>query len=78
MARLMARAAKPDAEPSLSVRERVLLFCVASGTEWEHAGITGDTVTGMVVKGLIERDAGGRLSLTDSGRAALRWLLPEL
>jgi hypothetical protein len=29
---------------------RVLLFCVASDTDWEHAGITGTTVTAMIVR----------------------------
>jgi hypothetical protein len=70
------QSCKTDPRP-LSVRERVLLFCVASGTEPEAAGITGETVTGMIVKGMVERDTGGRLSLTDDGRAALRRLLPE-
>src|SRR5271170_4712000 len=42
----------------LSVPERILLFSVASSTEWERAGITGATVTAMIVRGLIERDAG--------------------
>jgi hypothetical protein len=32
----------------------------------------------MVVKGLIDRDAGGALSLTDRGRAVLWAMLPEL
>jgi hypothetical protein len=48
-----------------------LLFCVASGTEWERAGVTGATVTVLVVRGLIERDTGGRLVLTKQGRAVL-------
>jgi hypothetical protein len=34
------------------VRERVLLYCAASGTDWQHAGVTGDQVITMVVKGL--------------------------
>jgi hypothetical protein len=34
----------------LSVSERVLLFCVASGTEWARAGVTGATATAMVIK----------------------------
>jgi hypothetical protein len=55
----------------LSIPERILLFCVASGTEWEWAGVTGATVTVLVVRGLIERDAGGRLVLTKQGRAVL-------
>jgi hypothetical protein len=32
----------------LSTPVRVLLFCVASDTEWEQAGITGATVTAMM------------------------------
>jgi hypothetical protein len=75
----MAKLSMPaEAAKALSVRERVLLFCAASGTEWVHAGVTGETVTAMVVKGLIERDAGGALALTDRGRAVLRAMLPEL
>ena len=35
----------------LTVPEKVLLFCVASGTEWARAGVTGATATAMVVKG---------------------------
>jgi hypothetical protein len=30
---------KPDAASALSIAERLLLFCVASGTKWERAGI---------------------------------------
>lgn len=63
---------------SLGVRERMLLFCVASGTDWQRAGVTGETVTALVVRGLIVRDGRGRLVLTDDGRAALRALLPGL
>ena len=58
------------------MRERALLFCVASGTDWQRAGVTGETVTAMIVKGLVERDAGGHLALTERGRATLRALLP--
>jgi Mn-dependent DtxR family transcriptional regulator len=32
----------------------------------------------MVVKGLVERDTGGHLALTDRGRAVLRAMLPDL
>jgi hypothetical protein len=55
----------------------MLLFCIASGTDWQKAGVTGETVTVMVVKGLIERDAAGSLSLTGEGRAALGALLKD-
>jgi hypothetical protein len=40
----------------LSTLERILLFCVASGTEWAQAGVTGRTETAMVVRGLVDRD----------------------
>jgi hypothetical protein len=59
----------------LGVPERVLLFCVASGTEWARAGVTGATATAMVVRGLIERDAGDQLRLTKEGHAVLDALL---
>ncbi len=66
---------KQESAPALTIPERILLFCVASGTDWERAGITGATVTTMVVRGLIGRDAGNRLTLTDQGRTALDELL---
>jgi hypothetical protein len=37
-----------------------------------------DRIFWRTVKGLIERDAGGLLSLTDRGRAVLRTMLPDL
>jgi len=62
---------------ALSVPERVLLFCIASGTDWERAGIAGTMVTAMVIKGLIAREPTGGLYLTKDGRATLRTLLGE-
>ncbi|HMA74925.1 MAG TPA: hypothetical protein VKP67_26045 [Xanthobacteraceae bacterium] len=59
------------------MRERILLFCVASNTDWQRAGATGETVTAMVVKGLIMRDAVGHLTITERGRAVLRAMLPD-
>jgi hypothetical protein len=76
MSKRPAKAAA-HAAPALTISERILLFCVASGTDWEHGGITGATVTTMVVRGLIERDAGNRLTLTDQGRAAFDALLAK-
>ena len=76
----MARP-KPDSAAvqaaALSVPERVLLFCVASGTDWERAGITGTMVTATVIKGLIAREPTGGLYLTKDGRVALRTLMGE-
>jgi len=74
----MAKVPTPEAVAKrLLVRERILLFCVISGTDWQRAGIAAETVTALLVKGLIVRDALGRLTLTDRGRAALRALLQE-
>jgi hypothetical protein len=67
---------------ALGVREHVLLFCLASGTDWKQAGVSLRTVAGMVGKlfftgeGLV---GGGRaLALTHAARAALRALLRDL
>jgi len=38
----------------------------------------GEVVTGKIVKGLVVRDAQGRLFLTARGRAVLEAMLPEL
>ena len=63
---------------TLSIPARLLLFCVASRTGWERAGITRATVTTTVVRGLIERDVAGGLTITkQQGRAVLAALLME-
>ena len=62
----------------LTARERILLFCVASSTDRRPSGAVGEVVTSMIVKGLVVRNTRGRLSLTASGRAVLRAMLPEL
>jgi hypothetical protein len=75
----MAKLSMPaEGAASLRVSERMLLFCVASNTDWKHPAIPGEIVTTMVVKGLIDRDAAGVLTLTDRGRAVLRTMLPDL
>ena len=56
----------------LSVPERALLFCIASGIDWEkNPSVTRATVAASVLKGLVERDALGRLTLSGEGRAAV-------
>jgi hypothetical protein len=46
----MAKAKKPTpTAAALTVRERVL-FRVASGTDWQHASMTGEAVATMIVK----------------------------
>jgi hypothetical protein len=60
----------------LSAPERVLLFCLASGTDWSQAGVTQAAVRHMIVRSLVERPpAGNRLVLTDQGLAVLAALL---
>jgi hypothetical protein len=52
----------------LAVSERIVLFCLASGTEWERAGVTHATAQQMLVRGLIDRDPGpARFKLTPDG-----------
>ena len=62
---------------ALRIPERILLFCIASKTERERAGITGAEVTAMVIKGLIGREPTGQLYLTKQGRAVFAALLDE-
>jgi hypothetical protein len=62
---------------ALSVPERVLLFCAASGTDWKRAGITDALVISMVIKGAIAREPTGGLYLTKDGRAMLRALIGD-
>jgi hypothetical protein len=71
---------KPDIE-ALGVQERILLFCLASRTDWKQAGVAPKTVAGIVMKFLVFPTwASGAplLALTDPGRAALRALLRDL
>jgi hypothetical protein len=75
---VMAKVTTLFPDGSLTVRERMLLFAVAVDIDPEAAGVTSDTAKGMLVKGLIDRDTGGKLSLTEHGRASLRRLLPDL
>jgi hypothetical protein len=72
---------------ALGVQERVLLFCLASGTDWKQAGVTFKTVVRMMFEAFLRGDfrpnnlvmqQGRALALTDAGRAALRALLRDL
>jgi hypothetical protein len=45
---------------NLTVMERDLLFCLASGTDWAKAGVTSATVQHLIVRSLVERDRAGR------------------
>jgi hypothetical protein len=71
--------AKPRAPESiadgLTVRERVLLFCIASDTNWQKAGVTRAIAQPMMIRGLIDQRAAGSFVLTDQGRAVLEALM---
>jgi hypothetical protein len=58
----------------LSVPERVLLFCLASGTDWLKAGVPTITVQHLLVRNLVDRDRTPKLVLTEQGRAVLATL----
>jgi hypothetical protein len=64
-----------DIAAKLSVPERVLLFCLASGTDWARAGVTGAIATVMLVRGLVERDLVGGLRMTAKGREVFKVLI---
>jgi len=62
----------------LTVPERILLFCLASDTDWRNAGITHTTAQHLLVRALIGRDsAGTRFVLTHQGSAVLAALLAK-
>jgi len=62
---------------ALGVKERVLLFCLGSRTDWRRAGVTLKTMAGLMTNGLVT-PTGGHFVLTDDGRATLRTLLRDL
>jgi hypothetical protein len=43
----------------LTVPERVLLFCLASDTNWVKAGVSHSTAQHLLVRNLVERDHSG-------------------
>jgi hypothetical protein len=59
---------------SLSVAERVLLFCVASDTDPIMAGVSSATQV-MILKNLLERDQRGHLAITEFGCLVLTSLI---
>jgi hypothetical protein len=67
----------------LGVQERVLMFCLASGTDWKQAGVTFKTVASQCfgqpswARITVKIMPDGRLALTWAGHAALRALLRD-
>ena len=70
---------QPTAEmiaEGLSVPERVMLFCVASDTDWQKASVKTKVLQHLTIRGLIERDgAANRFTLTEECRAVLKALI---
>jgi hypothetical protein len=62
---------------TLTVPERMLLFCIASDTDWTAAGVASATTQHMHVRGLIERTPTTRFALSDQGRAVLAAVLSK-
>jgi hypothetical protein len=63
---------------ALTVSERVLLFCLASGTDWQRAGVTHATAQHLMIRGLVEREgAAGSFAPSEQGSAVLEALLAK-
>jgi hypothetical protein len=50
-----ARVTFEKVAAGLTVPECVLLFCLASDTDWQKAGVTHATAQQMMIRGLIDR-----------------------
>jgi hypothetical protein len=73
----MAKRPTPDAVAAgLTAPERVLLFCIGTGTDWQKF-VPHATAQQIMIRGLIER-AGSGFSLTEGGRAVLEVLMMRL
>jgi len=65
-----------DVAANLSGRERVALFCAATGIDYPASGVLTSAVQGMRDRGLVARDrTTARYVLTDSGRTVFSILL---
>jgi hypothetical protein len=59
----MAKQPTPDiASPGVRERSGPLLFCIGSRTDWQRAGVTGETVTALVVRMASANRSGGTVS----------------
>jgi hypothetical protein len=75
---LQHRTPKSPAEIAarLNVHERVLLFCLASGTDWQRAGVHIAAAARLVVSDLVEREQSpARFKLTPLGAEAFAALV---
>jgi len=70
-----ARAPTETIAAELTVPARVLLFCLASDTNWVKAGVTHATAQHLLVRNLVERNHATDFVLTDQGRSVLDALI---
>ena len=69
-------SAPVDLATSLSARERMALFCAATGIEHPKTGFLASVTRALCSDGLLVYDRSlGRCLLTESGRAVFRDLL---
>jgi hypothetical protein len=75
----LAARLKPETIASdLRPPERMMLFCLASGTDWEHAGVLHATPQHLLLRGLIDRaPTPARVKLTPLGRAVFDALIKQ-
>jgi hypothetical protein len=73
-AEIRHRSAEPIAT-ALTVPERILLFCLASDTDWRADSVTHATAQQMMVRGLIEGLSATRYALAELGHAVLAAML---
>jgi len=57
------------------VPERIMLFCVASRTDWQKAGVTHQVAQQLLIRELIDRQGASSYVLTDQGRMVLETLM---
>jgi hypothetical protein len=68
----------PKPTTDLSPRDRVILFCVATGIVHGSVGITDHAMQSMAIRGFIAHNReSGAYTLTDSGRATLTAMLED-
>ena len=73
---MVVRPSPKTIASDLRPQERIMLFCLASGTDWHMAGVTYAMTHHLLVKNLIDHDhAGARFRLTPLGRDVLTALL---
>jgi hypothetical protein len=60
---------------TLTVPERVLLFCIASDTDPVKAGVPHSIAQVLISKNLVGKDRTGRHVLTELGRGVLQSLI---